>query len=192
MAEFGQVDWQNHVGLEDAAKRVYDYEIKFDFRDRIAARMSRYMAPIDVEPTEYDNIYRAEWEQTICGHQVVRQGYVAVLQSEHGRREFHATTMHEALLAVTRAEKGLEGLKEPIHKSKYFTRSMAKSLGWCNPGINQWVSENVAGKVRVHEGEDAVPIKVLWDVISGKAHRNQYEIVLFNLLKGHPEIDDAS
>lgn len=191
MAKFGEVDWTIHTASADAEERVREYETKFGFRQN-SSFVHRYMAPIDVEPTEYERIYRGEWERTICKHRVIEQGYIAVLDSERGLREFHARSIHEALLAVARAQHGLEGLRKPIHESKHFSRAMARSLGWCDPGINQWVSDNLAGKVRRLEGEDTVPIKVLWGVISQKTNRNQYEDILYNLLQGHPEIDDGA
>jgi hypothetical protein len=179
VSKFGEIDYTDPVAAEMAAYRVTAL---------LKGRPIHRMHPIDAITTENPNIIEAEWYTCVGRREyIIRSGFIALWRGE----AYHAKTFNDALSWLTKMRVGGSArLKPLLHRMDYFSRSAARTLGWCNEGINDWV-RFLPEVVRNNIVNDTIPVDKLAEHIGSLVWRDHYEEKLWELLHDHPIVTGA-
>lgn len=142
----------------------------------------------DIEPTEHPRVFRTEWLRPVAGESVICSGYIAIYTDRwRTEREYHCASFDAAVEYLNTNHMPMERLKALVHGRDRFSRTFAKALGWCDPGINTWISAHLAGR---DLSDDSVDVRDLWKAIGDST--DYYAATLRELLQDHPRIDRKS
>lgn len=134
-----------------------EVDLKIERGDLAQARMDHwhaltgvepggYMEVEDVAPTDHPQIWHAEWLGRCAGKEFIDRGLVVVYASGATSQVHHVYSMEAAREFLTRDK---YRTMDPMRRKKLFSRAthvsrrLLHSLGWCDAGINRWVSEFV-------------------------------------------------
>lgn len=144
------------------------------------------LMPSAVQKTDNPNVWKATWTGHIGSHERVCHGYVATYRNRGGSKcIYHTRNKVSAERYLTTCPVEFDVLKRLVHRSTEFRRHFTKALGWCGPGVTDWVARNLGDKATY----DSVSIVDLWAVV--KDATCGYDQTLRNLLEGHPELNKA-